>query len=275
MSTPRNLQSLKVYVINLDRRPDRWEMTQKNLRQAGFIDIERVSAVDGKLIDSNQLNRIVDPSVVNSLGKARKNHEDLGSVGAIGCYLSHYKVWNQIIESNKPAIIVEDDLICHPLLNEFSLSKNISPLKNFDFALLASCIREPHLLPSRRVPQGIYPYHGMFFLLHFYYITPVGARFFSYDALPIKYQVDSYMSFKIKENKDFRSGVHIPDMATQSNLSTDIQTIMGPGSILNMLWVKINNGSHTSTVVCSVLTLIFLFIIIYILSNILSAIESK
>ena len=274
MSTPRNLQSLKVYVINLDRRPDRWEMAQKTLRQAGFMDIERVSAIDGKLIDSNQLKHLVDPSVISSLGKVRKNHEDLGSVGAIGCYLSHYKVWNQIIESNQPAIIVEDDLVCHPLLNEFSLAKDISPLKNFDFALLASVVREPNLLPSKRVPQGVYPYHGMFFLLHFYYITPVGARFFSSDSLPIKYQVDSYMSFKIKENPKFRSGVHIPDMATQSSLSTDIQTLLGENKFMNMLWIKLNSGSQSSVMACSILASIFLIIIIYVLFKILHAIKS-
>jgi GR25 family glycosyltransferase involved in LPS biosynthesis len=220
------LQDLRVYVINLDRRPDRWESAQKTLKKAGFKDIVRVSAVDGKLIDTDQLKRLVHPSVYNELGKIRKNHEDLGSLGAVGCYLSHLKVWTMIMERNQPAIVVEDDLECHPLFNEFQLTKNTQTLNKYDFVLLASHVREPHLLQKTSEKQGIVDYHGMFFLLHFYYLTPNGAKFFSKDALPIKYQVDSYMSFKIKKNTMFKSGVHKPDMAMQSDTVTDIQTMM-------------------------------------------------
>jgi GR25 family glycosyltransferase involved in LPS biosynthesis len=221
------IQDIKVYVINLDRRQDRWNDVQKSLKRAGFTNIERVSAIDGKLIDSNHLKQLVHPSVYPSLGKVRTKHEDLGSVGAVGCYLSHYKVWKMIEESGQPSIIVEDDLVVHPSLNNFDVTKDTKQLEKYDFVLLASVLREFFNLPIRSYFNSrgiIYPHHGMFFHLHFYYLTPRGASYFLMDALPMKYQVDSYMSFKIKKTPDFLSAVHKPDLGDQLGLTTDIQT---------------------------------------------------
>ena len=186
----KSLQDLKVYVINLDRRQDRWERVLSNLKQSGFRNIERVSAIDGKLIDTTDLKNIVHSSVLPHLGEVRKRHEDLGSIGAVGCALSHYKVWSMIVESGTPAIIVEDDMICHPYLHQSHLSQNAVSLSKYDFVLLAANIREPFLLEQQHKQQEIIPYHGLFWLLHFYYITPAGARFMMKDFLPIQYQVD-------------------------------------------------------------------------------------
>jgi len=246
------LQNLRVYVINLDRRPDRWEMAQKTLKRAGFTRIERVSAVDGKRIDSRQLDQLLVPDVRSRLGQTRQRHEDLGSVGAVGCYLSHYQVWNIIMESNEPAIVVEDDILCHPLLNEFHLAKNSQPLNDYDFVLLAATLREPHLLPADRNPQGVYPYHGLFWELHFYYLTPAGAQFFAAGALPLEFQVDSYMAFKMKKYPEFRSGVHVPNMASQSDSTTDIQTLMTANLPFSQVWIYIHRHNH-STLMCHVL----------------------
>ena len=261
-----HLQNLKVYVLNLDRRPDRWETASKTLKRAGFTNVERVPAIDGKLIDSQQLKKLVSPSVYSTLGKVRKNHEDLGSVGAVGCYLSHYKVWNQIIESNEPAIVVEDDVLCHPLLNEFELSKDASPLKNFDFVLLASELRERNLLP-RPNTQGVYPYHGMFFQTHFYYLTPQGAQFFASKALPIAHQVDSYMAFQIKQFPEFRSAVHLPNMATQSDSTTDIQTMMEGNIPFTQVWVALHRSVGHSSVVCGLIYGTVGLLLFYILAK--------
>lgn len=268
------LRDLTVYVVNLDRRPDRWISAQKTLKKAGFKKIVRVSAIDGKLIDTDQVKRLVDPSVYNELGKIRRNHEDLGSLGAIGCYLSHYKCWMTIIETNEPAIIVEDDLQIHPLFDEFKLSQNTKPLSRYDFVLLASHVREPHLLKPISSGQGIADYHGLFFMLHFYYLTPNGAKFFAENSLPMKYQVDSYMSFKLKENPSFRSGVHKPDMATQSDTVTDIQTMM-EGTFYHTTYVTLNNIKTNPSKICLMLLFMMIIIILFCaLIKILNGIQS-
>lgn len=213
MPLPASLQKLKVYVVNLDRRPDRWAEVTETLAKAGFTHIERVSAVDGKRIDTDHLKKLVHASVYPALGQVRQRHEDIGSLGAVGCYLSHYKVWSLIAERNEPALVVEDDLVMHPSFQQFQLAQDPSPLNRYDFALLAAYIREPHLLtklPDGSMRQGLHPYHGLFFSTHLYYLTPQGASFFLEGALPMQYQVDSYMGFKLKQYPEFRSGSTYP-----------------------------------------------------------------
>ena len=262
----KSLQDFKVFVINLDRRPDRWSSVSKSLTKAGFRNIERVSAIDGKLIDSENLKNLLHPEVYPELGKIRKNHEDLGSTGAVGCSLSHYKVWNQIIEQNKPALVVEDDLVCHPMFREFQLTRNLSMLDGYDFVPLSAIVREHSLFDTSKLPsnQGIVPYHGLFFGLHFYYMTPEGARFFLNGFFPLQYQVDSFMSFRMKKNPKFRVGIHYPEMGYQSGLSTDIQTPMN--SVLTNLVIHVNNAPIHKKFVITFCGLCVFFVVLFIIA---------
>ena len=260
------LQDLKVFVINLDRRPDRWSSVSKTLTNAGFRNIERVPAIDGKLIDSDNLKNLLHPEVYPQLGKIRKKHEDLGSTGAVGCSLSHYKVWNKIVEQDEPALIVEDDLICHPMFRDFQLSTNISMLNNYDFVLLSAVIRESALFDNSKLisNQGIVPYRGLFFGLHFYYLTPVGARFFMNDFFPLQYQVDSFMSFRMKNNSKFRAGVHYPEMGYQSGGSTDIQTPMD--SVVTNFVIHVATAPIHKKIVITFCGLCILFVILFLIT---------
>ena len=218
------LNQYKLYVINLDRRHDRWIQTEQALQEKGFTNYERFSAIDGKLIDTEQMKTLVDPKVYKDLGKIRKRDEDLGSVGAVGCYLSHYKLWQQIAQTGIPAIIVEDDIEFHKNWESFSIVYDTTPLENYDVVFLGhGYLRESKLIPKIK-NNGIYPYRGMFFGLQFYYITPKAARLFLEDSLPMFYQVDSHMSYKIKDDSTFRVGAHFPSIVNQSGSTTDIQT---------------------------------------------------
>ncbi len=106
---------VKKFVINLDRRKDRYETFLKN---CPYKDVERISAFDGMY---PLLNKNVD--FYNFIKDA---FPKLYS-GEYGCWVSHLKVWKKIIDDNIPyAIIFEDDPIfcenfkqkCDKLLNE-------------------------------------------------------------------------------------------------------------------------------------------------------------
>ena len=107
----RLLNDLPVYVINLDRRPDRWRQIQYALLQGGFHHIERIPAVDGKKLSITTVQRTVTPEARSTFQRTRIRHEELGSLGAVGCYLSHMNVWKRIAESGQPGIVVEDDAV--------------------------------------------------------------------------------------------------------------------------------------------------------------------
>ena len=101
-------KKIKMFVVNLDRRPDRWELFEKNsLNSLNFIKYERFSAVDGmKLVSTRQLQQIFE----NNDYKMRR--------GMVGCFMSHIKLFTNLINENEKNIdsylILEDDVEFQP-----------------------------------------------------------------------------------------------------------------------------------------------------------------
>lgn len=227
-------KDIPTYVINLDRRPDRWTEASGALAKNKFTNVKRISAIDGGKIDMSQIKNMLTPEAFDSLGKVRKYDAALGSLGAIGCYLSHYKVWEEIYKSNKPGIIVEDDISFNRQWDTAPIVANSHVLLGqWDFILLAASV----LFDTYREDQnGMDKLKGKFYGTHFYYLTPKGAEFFIRGAIPIDYQVDSHMSFQYELNPNvIRAGVVIDSLASQSNMSTDIQTPTSWNSFILMV----------------------------------------
>ena len=100
----------QIYVINLKRRKDKLKRIMKrinNIDPDGNINVEIFTAIDGLKIDKqfmkdnniSILKEWIDPFKKTKINK-----------GEIGCALSHYKIWEDIIENNyNSALILEDD----------------------------------------------------------------------------------------------------------------------------------------------------------------------
>ena len=86
-------QKLPVFVINLDRSPERLTRFLSDNSLPG-IAIERVAAVDGSALDRRQL--IADRVITDSL---------IYSNNAVACALSHLQSWQKVIELGQPAVI--------------------------------------------------------------------------------------------------------------------------------------------------------------------------
>ena len=92
----------KVYVVNLDDREHRWNLFE-NLNNPL---IHRVSAVDTR--ENWFAHRNYGLELV-PYGKST-DHYFTQSKGAVGCYLSHYEIWTDIIKNDiKWALVLEDD----------------------------------------------------------------------------------------------------------------------------------------------------------------------
>lgn len=82
---------LPVFVINLDRRPDRWRVVLANLDRIGLHAI-RIDAIDGYALTDDVALRLMGP-------------------GHVGCARSHYKAYSALLASHHPsALILEDDV---------------------------------------------------------------------------------------------------------------------------------------------------------------------
>lgn len=220
------LRQLPTFIINLDRRPDRWEQVQGELKKVGLANITRIPAVDGKFLSARGLQDIMQPEIFATLGKLRETHKELGSVGAIGCYLSHMKIWQLVAESGEAALVVEDDV----KFSDTVTWPSLATLAGFDLVLLGYWDANP------AGKKGVEPFYGDFTGLQLYYLTPVGANFLLNGAFPITQQVDWYMSAKLKNIPAPRSAIHTPSLASQQNSGTDIQVALRPSFSWKSFW---------------------------------------
>lgn len=133
----RNTMGLsKIFVINLDRRKEKFNHLKKISNVIG-LDIQRFSAVDGNELTTDQIYshgiRVI-PSYENMFEKRPMR------LGEIGCFLSHFKIWEHIIEEGlDEVLILEDDVIFDHYFHQMAtaaLTEARSLLKDFDLIYL-------------------------------------------------------------------------------------------------------------------------------------------
>jgi GR25 family glycosyltransferase involved in LPS biosynthesis len=131
-----DLADFKTFIVNLDRRPDRWENIKKDMPQ--FLKYERFSAVDGmKLNSSRQLQQIFE------------NNDYSMRRGMVGCFMSHIKLFINLIKEEdkniKYFMILEDDITFQDNFEtKFKhLQKQIKDL-DWDFVFLGHHVRDPN-----------------------------------------------------------------------------------------------------------------------------------
>jgi len=84
----------KVYCVNLNRRPDRWEKVQLEFKKFGFEGVERYEAIDGKEFDWSAVKH--NPSLL---------------VGELGLVETHINLIKDAIKNDyKSILIFEDDV---------------------------------------------------------------------------------------------------------------------------------------------------------------------
>lgn len=95
--------TIPVFVINLDRSPDRYARVAESAARNG-IEIERVAGIDGATLDLGSL-----PGV-DTRTFSRVNGRPM-LPGEAGCYLSHMKAIRAFLENGaETALICEDDV---------------------------------------------------------------------------------------------------------------------------------------------------------------------
>lgn len=117
---------MKIFLINLARRPDRLAHVQQQLAQLG-LSFERFDAVDGATIgDTSSVDR----------DRFYLNNKRQIALGEIGCAMSHRAIWQQMVEQNLPfALILEDDITIRAELVDFLASTH--HYQHFDFLNLS------------------------------------------------------------------------------------------------------------------------------------------
>ena len=103
------IDKIPAFCINLERRIDRWKQFTGQAGVQDLTNIKRFIAVDGKSLDVRSDERIPLITKRNILAKQRRSHEDIDTMGAIGCALSHIGVWEWMVENKAPVCLVMED----------------------------------------------------------------------------------------------------------------------------------------------------------------------
>jgi glycosyl transferase family 25 len=137
-------QNPKIYVLNLDRSPERWKNFRQSFEPLG-LDIVRVAAVDGK--------ELTLPHPDYDERRFQLYHGKRTSRGAVGCYFSHIQALRQFLESDEEtALICEDDVSAKPELPQV-LREVLSFRKHWDLLRL-NCLLIPTHVSIRKLNLG-------------------------------------------------------------------------------------------------------------------------
>ena len=175
---------MKTIVINLPDRKDRLTTFNSNNPNLPY---ELFTAVEGYKIDYAKLqsqgfdtnHSWIDPILYTPLTK-----------GEVGCFLSHWHIWNKCIEKNEPILVLEDDAV---LTDKFDMEE-IEKL-SYDFVYLGWKEMEKSEKIDDKFSKPVYPYWTLA-----YYIQPEAARILVNSVIKRNIiPVDEYLPTKMAE----------------------------------------------------------------------------
>lgn len=218
----------KVFVVNLDRRIDRMENMNKQLSNKLLknIPIERVAAVDGKLLQHHELidKGVISVDTYQSMIENSVINGEIMTIGGLGCYLSHLNIWKLVSKMNSPALIFEDDIT---LNSTFGTIEEILPTlpKDFGIFYLANMVGEKIKHSFTDYNNLLYKMNGEQWTTSAYIITPAAASLLIVHAIPARQQIDSYIiEMCVKYNIPvFMSKINLVSAPNNYGRDSDVQ----------------------------------------------------
>lgn len=124
------MANIPIFIINLEKSVERKEFIKTQFEKFDSLPYQFFNAVYGKENPNYPLFKKYNED------KRLKYKGNIMSLSQLGCWASHYHLWEKSIELNKPIIILEDDAIIHSYFAEayqfICSDKNI-----FDFLWLS------------------------------------------------------------------------------------------------------------------------------------------
>ena len=155
---------MKTLVINLPNRKDR--LSEFKLNNDEYITYELFKAVNGYDLSYENLladgfdiyHKWVDPILKTKLTK-----------GEVGCFLSHWRIWEECIRLNEPILVLEDDAI---ITDKFSYDELYLMIgEGYNFIYLGWKEMKESVPINHKFVTPVYPYWTLSYM-----ITPESAK---------------------------------------------------------------------------------------------------
>ena len=187
------LEEFKVYIVNLRKDTERKKNIVNELAKQNIKNYKFIEAVDGNNLSKEDLKNCL------YINKKKINiwNEKL-TLSQIGCALSHIKIYQDFIKSNKKyALVFEDDAI---FLENFTLNLQRLIIKNFKFEkqiFLLSELKEFIRKPIDKMGKYEAVKVTNAFFTHAYLINKEAAKSILKFNYPVKTVADNFVYFKI------------------------------------------------------------------------------
>jgi GR25 family glycosyltransferase involved in LPS biosynthesis len=170
---------IPLYYIDL-RKNNKLEFELENI---GFKNINFFQAVNGRKLDIKKLREdgIITIRSYNDLLNNREQRSGLSSLGAVGCTLSHYFLWQKCVKDNLNYIIIVE--------NDVDLKK-IAEKELKDIQKILSKPKSGFISTVIKKDNNIYDLIG----LQFNIFSNDLCKELVKDALPIDVQTDHYIA---------------------------------------------------------------------------------
>lgn len=177
----------------------------------GFSNIKHFEAVNGRKMDIKKLlnDGIITIRAYDDLLSGRTQHSGLSSLGAVGCTLSHYELWNKCINDGNPYMIITEE--------DNRMDTKLSPK---DIEEISKILQKKNSIVVSANVKPFYNYKVHFLGLHFYIVSKEACKELVKECFPIDVQTDWYISHIASQGKVNVEGYPV---ASQSQHNSSIQ----------------------------------------------------
>ena len=239
---------MKIYIINLPSANERRQFQQKQLSKLGL---------DYEILKATSIHDISD----ETYAKHCKDWQRPLRNTEVACYFSHRSAWEKIIETNMPALILEDDALLSKRTSE--ILNSINSLSNADLIQLEVRGRKKLI---KKQGFAILSTHALYRLYQDrtgaagYVLWPSGAKkLLEHESLngigladahiatcySIKsYQVEPAAIIQLDQCNDYNVKNSYPKELSSSTVS-DVENLKGPFYFqIKRLYSQLKTGLH-------------------------------
>ncbi len=180
---------MKAYVVNMEKDTHKRELITRQLKLHSELDWQIWKAVEGRKLSEEEQKQSISPEFFT-------RYKTNATLPAVGCSLSHYHIYIDMMDNNQPyALVLEDDAILSDNLYLDELTKYI------DVDEPAAILLTPEFWYWEKNKQGeISDNHSLYsltngFMASGYLINLAAARMLAGVVYPIRYMADAWEDF--------------------------------------------------------------------------------
>lgn len=180
---------MDIHLINLDRSPDRLARMQGQFAAAG-LSFQRFRAVDGAAGETSRYDNYSEQACRSAWRRPLIPTQ-------VACFASHYELWRQCRDRNRPMVVFEDDITFGPDIRGALLDAERALLR-FDFVRLAALYEKPSTpvaIQGLSGGRGLFRYSNGPRGTQAYALTPAGAEHLLAAAKQWVMPVDLYQDY--------------------------------------------------------------------------------